>query len=50
MVFCYGCSRKLETPFKDSDQPVSIDSKHREINDFNELKTNKKSSNYKAYL
>ena len=34
----------IETPFNDSDHPVSIDSKSHDINDFNKLNINKNSS------
>ena len=34
----------IETPFDDSDHPVSIDSKHYDINHFNKLNINKNSS------
>ena len=34
----------LETPFNDSDHPVSIESKYHDINDFNKLNINKNSS------
>ena len=34
----------IETPFNDSDHPVSIDSKYHDINDFSKLNINKNSS------
>ena len=34
----------IETPFNDSDHPVSIDSKYNDINDFSKLNINKNSS------
>ena len=34
----------IETPFNDSDHPVSIDSKYNDINDFSKLNVNKNSS------
>ena len=34
----------IETPFNDSDHPVSIDSKSHDTNDFNKLNINKNSS------
>ena len=37
-------SNSIKTPFNDSDHPVSIDSKYRDINDFNKLNISKKLS------
>ena len=34
----------IQTPFKDSDHLVTIDSKYHDINDFNKLKSNENSS------
>ena len=42
-LFLIKCN-SIETPFNDSEHPVSIDSKYHDNNDFNKLNINKKSS------
>ena len=42
-LFLTKCN-SIETPFNDSEHPVSIDSKYHDNNDFNKLNINKKSS------